>query len=86
MSDMYIYEKKYHEVFEETVEYLESRRRNDPSFTFQSLENCMRALYAQQGNNWEGRGELLDTVHDATIAAYEHIWAAWKNELESEGR
>ena len=83
MSMTDIYDEKFREVFEETVDFLEERRANNPSFTLESLENYLKNLYVQQGNDWDGRGELFNAVQSATIAAHESVMLRWKKEAEA---
>lgn len=49
------------------------RKENNPSCTLEDLESVLESLYIQEGNNWEGRGQVQDLILSATINAYEHF-------------
>jgi hypothetical protein len=72
--------KKYDEVFEQTCLRLDLQRRTDAHFTAERLEGLLRSAYVDQGNDWVGRGGLHEIVQSATIAAYEHMLAEWRND------
>jgi hypothetical protein len=71
-------DRKYDEVFEDSIRGLERRKAADPSFSLSDAQGTLSHLYVRFGNDWEGRGELQDIVLSATIAAYEHFIAEWK--------
>lgn len=48
------------------------RKENNPSCSLEDLESVLDSLYIQEGNNWEGRGQIQDLILSATISAYEH--------------
>ncbi len=75
-------EQKYRQVFEATVAQLTMRRRSDPHFTINELEQLLQSEYIHQGNDWVGKGSLADIVSGATIAAYESFLADWQNEKD----
>ena len=72
---------KYEEVLEQEYRGLERRRAADAACTVADLEAVLTHLYAMDGADWGGRGELQDTIMQATIAAYERFIAEWKAEL-----
>ena len=74
-------EQEYAAIFEETYTSLQQRRKIDPAFTIDDIRGFLRALYEQEGNDWEGRGPVYDTFISATIAAYERMMVEWKAEL-----
>jgi hypothetical protein len=76
-------DETYNHVFEEEITGLKRRITHDNTTTVADLEGTLKNLYISEGNNWEGRGPLGDTVISAQIAAYEHFIAEWKKELAS---
>ena len=74
-------ERKYREVFEQTCSQLWTRRLTDPTFTLQQAQGLLEAAYVDQGNDYIGRGPVVEIVQAATIAAYEHILAEWSDEV-----
>lgn len=75
-----ILERKYKDTFEEEIRGLERRRAYDPNLTIEYLEGTLKSLYVFEGNDWEGRGAVLDEVIRAQIAAYETFIENWKKE------
>ena len=71
---------KYTEVFEQELRGLERRRQSDPLCVVEDIEKILRNLYIMDGADWYGRGEVQDITMAATIAAYEHFIAQWKQE------
>ena len=68
-------DKKYRETFDEEVRGIQSRLAHDPQCRIADLEGILRGLYANQGADWLGRGEVQDIILNATIAAYEKVIA-----------
>ena len=79
-------ERKYREVFEHVCSQLEARRLTDPAFTIQQAEGTLQTAYIDQGNDFIGRGAVVETVQSATIAAYEHVLAQWRDEEAAQTR
>ena len=77
-------EKKFDEVFERVCSVLIWRFRNNAEYTVCDLEDSLRSLYVNQGNNWDGRGEVAELTLAATIAAHEHVIAELKNQSVEE--
>jgi hypothetical protein len=73
-------ENKYTEIFEQELRGLERRRASDTLFTVRDIEGVLRHLYITDGADWYGRGDVQDITIAATIAAYEHFIAQWKQE------
>jgi len=71
---------KYNEVFEQELRGLERRRQSDPLCQVEDIERVLQNLYIMDGADWYGRGDVQDTTMAATIAAYEHFIAQWKQE------
>jgi len=72
-------EKKFNEIFENVCAGIEWRMKNDQSFSVKHLEESLKSLYIQEGNNWDGRGEVAEVTLTATIAAFEHMLAEINN-------
>jgi hypothetical protein len=69
-------ERKYNEVFEETMTRLGMEQRMYPADRFrQELEARLRDQYVYQGHGWDGRNELGDVIIEATIAAFQQKMA-----------
>ena len=71
---------KYSEVFEQELRGLERRRKSDPRCVVEDIERVLQNLYIMDGADWYGRGDVQDITMAATIAAYEHFIAQWKQE------
>lgn len=71
---------KYSDTFDEELRGLERRRAADPGCTVTDIEATLKHLYLMDGSDWGGRGGVQDASMAATIAAYEHFIANWKNE------
>lgn len=69
---------KYDETFRDTVSSLERRRAEDKGFSPDDAKGVLKHLYVSDGNNWIGRGELQDTIMQATIDAYEAFIGSWE--------
>jgi len=68
----------YQKIYEETRDYIEVRKQNDPRFTKQELEGMLKSAWFEQGNDWTGRGVTKSIQINATIAAYESCLADWE--------
>ena len=71
---------KYQHVYEEELRGLQRRCEHDPSCSLKDLSGVLHNLYIMDGNNWEGRSEMLQASISATIAAYEHFIAEMKKD------
>ncbi|MDR2632434.1 MAG: hypothetical protein LBC51_02280 [Treponema sp.] len=72
----------YENTFEAEVRGLQRRRERDPSCTIADLQGVLQHLYHMDGADWGGRGAVQDITLAATIAAYEHTIAQWKQSSE----
>jgi hypothetical protein len=70
----------YAKTFSEEMLGLERRRAADPSCGATDIEGILRSLYAMDGADLLGRGEVQDITMAATIAAYELAIARWREE------
>ncbi|MCT4604545.1 MAG: hypothetical protein N4A64_00355 [Marinisporobacter sp.] len=73
-------EEKYTNTFESIYADLQNQREKDPRYTIYDLENLLESLYANEGNNWTGRGENKDVTTAATISACETFLTEWRSE------
>jgi hypothetical protein len=62
---------KYNETFEQELRGLERRAKAQPGFSMSDIKGILRNLYIIEGADYEGRGDLQNTILAATIAAYE---------------
>ena len=76
---------KYRETFDQELRGLTRRCENDPNCRIEDLEGTLRHLYIMDGADQGGRGPLQDTIMAATIAAYEHFLAQWKQNIKLSG-
>jgi hypothetical protein len=70
----------YNRIFDQEFSGLARRRKNDVAFTAEDLKRQLKDLYAAQGDDWLGRGDVGNTTYDATIAAWESFCAQWEKE------
>lgn len=63
----------YDGTYRDEITGILRRKENNPSCTLEDLESVLDSLYIQEGNNWEGRGQIQDLILSATISAYEHF-------------
>lgn len=74
-------EKKYKLVFENVCTYVDEQRA-DSDFSLTDLKNMLETEYVNEGNGWDGKGEVQEMVQSATIAAYQHKIVEWETELQ----
>lgn len=77
-------EEKYNKTFSDVKSNIELKRKNDPEFGAEELEELLRVQYLYMDQDWCGRGEVADVPIQATIAAYETCLAEWKDEEDNE--
>lgn len=66
---------KYREVFEQTLKRTRFQLAYDPAFTMENVQGLLQSQYEYKGQDWVGRGAVIDVTIAATIAAYELILA-----------
>lgn len=66
-----IHEDKYNERFELIYGALKEQDNVNPDKEKERIIKFLNDLYAFEGSDWTGRGELKDITVLATIAAYE---------------
>lgn len=74
-------EKKYNDTFDKVYKSLKYQIENDESFKVGDLELLLKDLYANQGNDWLGRGNIIDIVNSARAAACERLLTECKGSL-----
>ncbi len=74
-------ERTYNDAFKNAVIYVENMRAKDPKFTLNDLEAMLQSEYDRQGLAWEGRGEVVELMIEATIAGMQQELTLWKREL-----
>lgn len=63
----------YDKTYKDEIVGILRRKESDPLCSVEDLESILSSLYIQEGNNWEGRGQVQDIILSATINAYEHF-------------
>jgi|AntRauTorcE11897_2_1112592.scaffolds.fasta_scaffold173133_1 hypothetical protein len=71
--------KKFDLVFDNVCTYVDEQRAST-DFSLTDLKNMLETEYANEGNGWDGKGEVQEVVQAATIAAYQQKIAAWEKE------
>lgn len=73
-------EDLYNEVFQSRLEYLSKRREKDNSFDLVTMDEILAAEYKKQELAWSGKSPIQEITEAATVAAYEHFKAEWKQD------
>jgi hypothetical protein len=76
-------EELYNEVLMSRTDYLMKRRKIDPAFTIEVMDEILEAEYRKQDLAWSGKSPVQEITEAATIAAYESFRARWEEELSS---
>ena len=76
---MSLIDEKYDDTLENIVGYYEDKIATDPEGTLILVKQELESQNIRYGNNWTGRGALLDNVIEATISALEIV----RSECES---
>jgi hypothetical protein len=71
----------FDDSFENSYAYFMLRRREDSSFTRDSLRGLLDSLYVRQGNNWDGRGQAKEMSLSGMISAGELVLEQWDSTL-----
>jgi hypothetical protein len=74
----------YRENYERELRGLKRRLEADPLCTAEDLEGTLKHLYAMEGADWLGRGEVQNITLAAAIAAHEALIESLKNSSKSE--
>jgi hypothetical protein len=68
-------EKTYQETLDNIVRYYESKVRTDTTGTLVLVNQELQSQWVRLGNDWTGRGVVMDTIITATISALEIVQA-----------
>ena len=71
MSDWKERERKH--IIEGIIAYYEQRRDIDPTMTLLGIDQELDSQFLRLGNDWTGRGIVMDTVITATIDALQIV-------------
>lgn len=66
-------EKTYQETLDNIVRYYESKVRTDTAGTLILVNQELQSQWVRLGNDWTGRGVVMDTIITATISALEIV-------------
>ncbi|HNW86941.1 MAG TPA: hypothetical protein PLP25_00850 [Candidatus Limiplasma sp.] len=73
----------FDDSFHNAYECYQLRKQTEPGFTRAFLQGLLNSLYAAQGDDWLGRGEVKDASDNGVIAAAEAILSEWQDEPET---
>jgi len=76
-------EERYNNLFEGFCSQIRERLNSDLSFSIKDVKKLLETQYVFEGHDWAGRGEPMNTVIAAAVAAYEHIIAEWEKRSQS---
>jgi len=79
---MSLIDKKYDETLANIVGYYEDKIVIDPAGTLILVNQELESQNVRYGNDWTGRGVVMDAVIAATIAALEIVRSDCENNLE----
>lgn len=72
----------YDETLNSIVRYFESRANQDPYETLSLVNQELDSQNVRYGNDWTGRGVVMDAVITATIAALEIVRTRCLKDIE----
>ncbi len=75
-------EEKREEIINGILGYFQHRQDSDPAATLQEVEQELDSQFFRLGNDWTGRGVVMDTVITATIEALEIVRSNLLVEME----
>ncbi len=78
---MSLIDKKYDETLANIVGYYEDKIVTDPKATLVLVNQELESQNVRYGNDWTGRGVVMDAVIAATISALEIVRSACENKL-----
>ena len=79
-------DKKSREIIDSIVSYYRQQVNYDPAGTITLVEQELVSQRIRQGNDWTGRGIVMDTVIDATLSALEIVHQACLEKLSDQGQ
>jgi len=75
-------DEKFERIFNNVYYNFSELREVDDSYSKRDLKDQLQDLYVNQGNDWAGRGESMDIVLCAQIAALEQVLSEWEDDPE----
>ena len=76
-------DKKYDETLANIVDYFEDKVAADPARTLIQVDQELESQNIRYGNDWTGRGVVMDAVITATISALEIVRSNCLSKLEN---
>lgn len=80
---MSLIDKKYDETLSNIVGYYEDKVIADPEGVLILVNQELESQNVRYGNNWIGRGVVMDAVIAATISALEIVRSTCQNNLKN---
>ncbi len=80
---MSLIDKRYDETLSSILRYYEEKIAADPEGTLVLVNQELESQNIRFGNNWTGRGVVMDAVIAATISALEIVRSACENSIEN---
>lgn len=75
-------EEKKEEIIDGILSYFEGKKDDDPITTLKVVDQELDSQFFRLGNDWTGRGVVMDTVINATIEALEIVRSACLEKIE----
>lgn len=76
-------EKTYEDTLGNIVRYYEGKVTADPAGTLNLVTQELQSQWVRLGNDWTGRGVVMDTIITATISALEIVRASCLKNMET---
>lgn len=73
-------DEKFEKIFNNVYYNFNKLRESDETFSKDDLTKQLQSLYANEGNDWAGRGESVDIAISAQIAALEKLLSEWEDD------
>lgn len=86
MSEPEPKQPQYDHYFRKAQDYFLRLKNEDDRYNLEDMKAHLDTLYAQEGNDWVGKGELIWMKNAAFIAACEKVYVDWKEELKREAQ
>lgn len=80
---MSLIDRKYDETLSNIVGYYEDIVAADPAGTLVLVNQELESQNVRYGNDWTGRGVVMDAVIAATISALEIVRSTCENNMEN---
>ena len=76
--------KTYEDTLGNIVHYFEDKTAADPAGTLIVVTQELESQWVRLGNDWTGRGVVMDTIITATISALEIVRATCLKNMENQ--